>query len=197
MAGKPLSAQRYATAVVEIANHEVIPGRLVADLPYGIESAFSPFGAQKRRVAPELRQRLTEVLDAIVADPSKAAAAFAPRLAELSAELVAIPRFRFEHGELRVEQTLLPVRPGAAFDYGLALLMAGLPDLGRLCRCAFSSCGNFYFAPKPKTGRPRTVYCSKECGDAARKANGAKRVQKWRVRERERLAAKKSGRRRN
>jgi len=184
MAGAPLVAKRYATAVVEIANHEVIPGRVVADLPHGIEAAFSPLGPQRRRVAPELRQRLTDALDAIVTDPTKAVAAFAPRLSELSAELVAIPRFRIEHGELRIELALLPSRPEAVFDYGLALIMEGLPDLGKLCRCACLTCRKFYFAPKPKTGRPRTVFCSKACLDTARKADGARRIQEWRDRRR-------------
>ena len=179
-----------------MANHEVIPGRLVADLPYSIESAFSPLGAQRRRVDPGLRQRLTEVLDAIVSDPSQATAAFAPRLEELSAELVAIPRFRIEHGELRVEQTLLPTRPAAAIDYGLALLMAGLPDLGRLCRCALPTCRKFFFASKPRgqkpQGRLRTKFCSEAHMAAAHKADNAERTR--RSRERRRLAAKKSRR---
>jgi hypothetical protein len=195
IAGKPLSATRYAKAVVAMANHDVIAGHVVADLPFGIEGAFHPLAAQRRRVAPELHQRLKEVLDAIVADPSKAAAAFAPRLTELSAELVAIPRFRIEHGELRVEQTLLPTRPAAALDYGLALLMEGMPDLGRLCRCALPSCRKFFFASKPRgqkpQGRLRTKFCSGAHMEAAHKADNAERTR--RSRERKKEAATKAG----
>ena len=148
--------ERYALMAVELAN-QVDNARLIVDTA--------------------LRDRLTEVLEAIVVDHKKAAASFKQRIEQLSSEIVAVPRFRLGRGQLHVEHTLVATRPGALLDYGLALLMAGWPDNGKLCRCALPSCRKFFIAYKqPRSGLIRTKYCSPEHGLAAHKAGNAERL---------------------
>jgi hypothetical protein len=181
--GASFSAKDYARAVVDLANRKVVNWRLVDGLSIGAVPKHPRFFKQSYRADDSLVDRLKPLLKAIVDDRSAAARAFAPRLAELSRELVAVMRFRQEPKMLRIEPVLLPSRPGAAIDYGIALLMAGQPEGSHLCYCHLPTCEKFFFAHRRKTsGLVRTKYCTEDHMAEAHKAGNAERLRRFRKR---------------
>lgn len=181
--GSVIDAAFYAEAVVELANSSVVGSALVDGVLTGTRTRRSALQLFKGfKVDPALRARLESQLDQIVRDRTAAIAAFAPRLRELGEELVELPRFDLAKGELRVVRVLLPARPAAAFDYGLALLMTRQDGPGQLCRCRLESCRRFFLAKRSKgAGRIRTEYCDDKCMDAAHKAGNAERLRRSRA----------------
>ena len=152
-------------------------------------------------VGTSLQEHVTKVLEAIVVDRERAAAEFRPHIEQLSSEIVAVPRFRLGRGQLHIEHTLVGASEAALLNYGLALLMTGWPDNGKLCRCELEAtqdtpaCGKFFVAYKrPGPGQVRGKYCSKEHADAAHKAGNAERLRNSRE-NRKKLAANRSPRR--
>ncbi len=183
LAGAPFSAKDYARAVLDLANRKVVHWRLADGLSIGAVPRHPRLFEQSYQADEPLLARLRPHLKAIVDDRNAAVRAFAPRLAELSRELVAVMRFRHEANMLRIEPVLLPSRPGAAIDYGLALLMAGQPEGSLLCYCHLPACGKFFLAYRRKTGGlVRTKYCSEVHMAEAHKAGNAQRLRESRER---------------
>jgi hypothetical protein len=117
------------------------------------------------------------------------------RIAEAASHMLLIPRVIFEGRELQLKHQYVPENLEAALSYVLLLLVDPSKEYGRaLSQCHLDRCGKFFFIVWPKTGRPRTKYCSNSHMEEVHQATALQRVRKSRAKKRSSKANKRTKR---
>ncbi len=128
------------------------------------------------------RQDFRERLNAVLANPKKAAKAMAGTLDRYRRDMLIVAKpVRFEN-EVQTVHRYYPQSIRSAYGYVLDLLLYA--DFARdLRRCNLPICRSFYLsAPTPQGGR-RAVYCSTECQAVSKKLQDAERQTRYRERK--------------
>jgi hypothetical protein len=194
---RPLSEQGVVEAVIEFANLGNF--RSWMSLRQGTRweldaSPDSPMAKDLRTHFSEERAVLRASLTAIVMNQVGA-----DRIALWSQRascLILTPHFSYQDGRLRVEHRhqagqLFDSPPNCQFSYALLLLLDVERPYGRdLCQCRLPSCGDFFFAKRPATGRPQRLYCAHEHLLRAHAANAPARVRRSRLNKKRALNVK-------
>lgn len=171
----PLSEQEFVDAAIRFANAGNAAAEWLA-LTMGVRM---PWNLQPTTLTPFESERATfrSALGEIATGNSlKNPGAIAD-----AGRMVLIPRANLKGRKLRIKYWYLPLDLPAALAYALLLLADQTKGHGRnLRQCQLDQCQKFFFIQRPKTGRPRTKYCSDEHMHKAHQASASQRVRKSR-----------------
>ena len=166
----------------------------VADLHWSPRMVYElTFCKPPRRgwtLAPELRERTAQELDALASHDRRRQARVLSRVLDdgrlVQLEGVGSVWMSRDRG-LRIEWGPVMTSAEMMVDYGLALLLDETQAWGKFFfRCQLESCRHFFLAEPPKRkGQFRYKYCSLEHQKAADAMNVAERVRRFRERQRE------------
>jgi hypothetical protein len=141
-------------------------------------------------LAPELRERTAQELDALASHDRRRQARVLSRVLEdgrlVQLEGIGSVWMSRDRG-LRIEWGPVMTSAELMVDYALAMLLDEKQPWGKFFfRCQLESCRNFFLAEPPKRkGQFRYKYCSLEHQKAADAMNVAERVRRFRERQKE------------
>ena len=177
---EPLAEQEFVDAAINFANAGNIPEAwssllLGTKTPWKFQPTdFSPFESDRE----PFRAALSEIVRGNVLSNPGAITASAGRM-------LLIPRVDLSGRKLRITHWYLPQDLSAALAYVLLLFVDETKGYGRnLRQCQLERCQKFFFVQRPKTGRPRTTYCSDKHMHEAHKATAPQRVRNSRAKKR-------------
>ena len=148
-----------------------------AYLLLAIESGQRPprTGAAARLLDAEvLEQRLQwlrELLAAVRRDKAQAAERYRAPARNHLKRMWSVPTVRASDGALR---HVVVIEDSALLHSYVTLLLLG-PLGSELCQCTLEGCSRYFLVKKPKTGRPQTLYCTREHMLAAHGKNATQR----------------------